>query len=97
MEDGTYNRNKERITYPTGYQVGLWTESFKDRSEMDNIFSMVLDKTQNSEFGVWTEDDIFFIEPCVWISNLEDAFSIGKALNQKSVWCWTTMRAIYIE
>ena len=100
MEDGTYNRTKKQITHPSGYQVGLWNQKCGDRSEMMKIWDLMIEHeaTRHEEFGIWTNaKNEYYIEPCVWISNIEDAFTIGKALNQESVWCWTTMKAIYIE
>lgn len=54
--------------------------------------------TQHEEFGVWTnEAGEYYIEPCVWISNLDDALTIAKALSQESVWDWANMECIYLK
>jgi len=99
MEDGTYNRDKQYITHKSGYQVGLWTQAAGDRNQMNELWDMMIEKNgQHSEFGIWTnEKNEYYIEPCIRISNIVDAITIGKALNQESIWCWTTKKVIYIK
>jgi hypothetical protein len=71
MEDGTYNKNGESVTYASGYQVGLWTQAINYRRpraalEYEDIrdafdmiskgrFAQVYRPHWQDEFGVWTD------------------------------------------
>ncbi len=103
LEDGTYDKNGNRITHVRGYQVGLWDNPRNIDEEYFNtvgLSELIYELSQISDqFGAWTDQQTgqFWVEPCVWIADLDTALTIAKALNQIAIWDWSTMSEIRIQ
>ena len=104
LEDGTYDKDGNRITRMGGYQVGIWEKpwdieipSVHDAYALEWVIKEMTRTTE--EFGAWTDPTtgIFWVEPCVWIPDLDSALRIARALNQISIWDWSTMSEIRIK
>jgi len=97
MQDGTYNQDKQPVSYPNGFQVGLSTTT-TDKDNVDEVIDYIIDRKPSATitFGVWTNPNNgdIYVEPCVWVENLEKALALGRDLEQISVWCWATMKEI---
>ena len=99
LEDGTYDKNGNRITRMGGYQVGLWYRPLKIVDGSMTLEYMIENLTRTTEeFGAWTDrNGDFYLEPCVWIPDLDSALRIGRALNQVAIWDWANMTEIRIQ
>jgi hypothetical protein len=100
IEDGTYDKDGQKIAYPNGYQVGIWDKpvdinnlkmSFKDIKWIVEKLTRTTD-----EFGIWTDHaaGTYWLEPCVWIQDLDSALRVARALNQIAIWDWANMKEI---
>lgn len=99
LEDGTYDKNGNRITRMGGYQVGLWDEPLEIPDGKINLEWVIKNLTRTTEeFGAWTDrNGDFYVEPCVWIPDLDSALMIARALNQVAIWDWANMTEIRIR
>ena len=103
LEDGTYDKDGQKIAYPDGYQVGIWNKPW-DVEIPDNdpyaLKSIIDELTRTTEtFGAWTDQTtgIFWVEPCVWIPDLDSALAIARALGQVAIWDWANMAEILLK
>ena len=97
LEDGTYDKNGNRIIRMGGYQVGIWDSPLDIEGQpLEWVIKHMTRTTE--EFGAWTDHATgkFWVEPCIWIEDLETAERIGRALNQISIWDWTNMEQIML-
>ena len=99
LEDGTYDKDGLRIAYPDGYQVGTWDQPIgvnmvHDLKSVMNDMAKITD-----EIGVWTDTETgkIWVEPCVWIPDLDSALRIARALNQVAIWDWANMKEIRLN
>jgi len=99
LEDGTYDKNGLKIAYPNGYQVGLWDRPLEIPDGSMTLEYMIENLTRTTEnFGAWTDQNgDFYVEPCIWIPDLDSALRIARALNQIAVWDWANMTEIRIK
>ena len=99
LEDGTYDKDGNRITRVSGYQVGLWDRPLEIANGSMSLSELIEEITQTAyEFGAWTDQNgDFYVEPCVWVRNLEDALSLARGFNQIAIWDWSTMSEIRIK
>ena len=104
LEDGTYDKDGLKIAYPNGYQVGIWDKPWDvEVPDVNDPFALqwIIDNmTRTTEtFGAWTDPTtgIFFVEPCVWIPDLNSALNIARALNQVAIWDWANMKEIFVK
>lgn len=95
LEDGTYDKEGLKIAYPNGYQVGLWDRPLEIIGSM-SLSQLINELTQTTEeFGAWTDQNgDFYVEPCVWIPDLDSALRIARVLNQVAIWDWANMKEI---
>jgi len=107
MQDGTYDQDRQPVSYPRGFQVGLSTTT-TDKDNVDEVIDYVIECLwiesdsdgsglgTRPTFGVWTNTDNgdIYVEPCVWVEYLEEALALGRRHEQISVWCWATMKEI---
>lgn len=95
LEDGTYDKDGLKIAYPDGYQVGVLDQptDADGRSLQWIIKNMTV---MTNTFGAWTDTETgkLWVEPCVWIPDLETALTLGRALNQIAIWDWANMTEI---
>jgi hypothetical protein len=96
LEDGTYDKDGLKIAYPNGYQVGLWDEPLEIPDGSMTLEWVIKNMTRTTEeFGAWTDrNGDFYVEPCVWIPDLDSALRIARALNQVAIWDWANMTEI---
>tara|TARA_R100001509_G_scaffold89456_1_gene51318 strand:+ start:130 stop:435 length:306 start_codon:yes stop_codon:yes gene_type:complete len=99
LEDGTYDKDGLKIAYPDGYQVGLWDRPIEIPDGSMSLSQLINELTQTTEeFGAWTDSNgDFYVEPCVWIPDLDSALRIARALNQIAVWDWANMTEIRLK
>ena len=99
LEDGTYDKDGQKIVYSNGYQVGLWDRPLEIREGSMTLEYMIENLTRTTEeFGAWTDQNgDFYVEPCIWIQDLDSALRIARALNQIAVWDWANMTEIRIR
>ena len=99
LEDGTYDKNGNRITRMGGYQVGLWDRPLEIPEGSMTLEYMIENLTRTTEeFGAWTDSNgDFYVEPCIWIADLDSALRIAKALNQIAIWDWSNMTEIRLK
>ena len=103
MKDGTYDNDRQPVTYASGYQVGLWTKT-TDAENIEQVIDEITAKpflskgSHSGEFGVWTDPSTgeVFVEPCVWFSVFITALEFGKQHNQKAIWSWADMKEIEV-
>jgi hypothetical protein len=96
LEDGTYDKDGQKIAYPNGYQVGLWDSPLEIPDGSIDLEWVIKNMTRTTEtFGAWTDrNGDFYVEPCVWIPDLDSALRIARVLNQVAIWDWSTMKEI---
>jgi predicted fused transcriptional regulator/phosphomethylpyrimidine kinase len=98
LEDGTYDKDGLRIAYPDGYQVGIWDRPTNaDGQTFQWIIENMTRTTEN--FGAWVDQETgkLWVEPCVWIQDLDSALRIARALNQIAIWDWSEMKEIRLS
>ena len=96
LADGTYDKDGNAKTYTHGYQVGLWDRPLEIPDGSMNLSDLIKELTRRTEeFGAWTDQNgDFYVEPCVWIPDLDSALRIARALNQIAIWDWANMTEI---
>lgn len=96
LADGTYDKDGNAKTYTHGYQVGLWDRPLEIPDGSMNLPDLIKELTRRTEeFGAWTDSNgDFYVEPCVWIPDLDSALRIARALNQIAIWDWANMSEI---
>ena len=102
LEDGTYDKDGQKIAYPNGYQVGIWdqpVQAIPNHNRFGNLQWLIENMTRTTEeFGAWTDQNgDFYVEPCIWIPDLDSALRIARALNQVAIWDWANMTEIRIK
>lgn len=96
--DGTYrftvDGDIERVSYETGYQVGtgnLFTGSLP-YAESDCLGSQwlwsLLRDNEVTEFGIWTDNGVVYIDKCFHIYTEGMAFELAKAKGELAIWDW---------
>jgi hypothetical protein len=74
-----------------GYQVGIG-ELFttKDLGFLLQIIDYLLE--HYDDFGIWydNDDQIYVIDKCIYVENLDDAINLGKLNEQKAIYDWKT-------
>jgi len=98
MEDGTYDRERQPITYSHGYQVGLWTKT-TDAENIESVIDEIQQWEDVREFGVWTDPSTgeIFVEPCVWCPLKVTALEFARAYHQRAIWSWADMVEIEVR
>ena len=98
LKDGTYDKKGRMIAHPNGYQVGIWDQPTNADGQ---TFQWIIDNMTRTteEFGVWMDQQTgkLWVEPCVWIPDLDSALRVARALNQIAVWDWANMTEIRIQ
>ena len=100
LEDGTYDKNGNRITRMGGYQIGIWDNPLEIPDGSMTLEYMIENLTRTTEeFGAWTDQQTgkLWVEPCIWIEDLDSALRVARALNQIAIWDWSTMSEIRIK
>ena len=100
LEDGTYDKDGNRITRMGGYQIGIWDRPLEIPDGSMTLEYMIENLTRTTEeFGAWTDQQTgkLWVEPCIWIEDLDSALRVARALNQIAIWDWSTMSEIRIK
>jgi hypothetical protein len=101
LEDGTYDKDGQKIAYPDGYQVGIWDKPLTMKPPVfeHKLYRMIKKMNRvSAEFGVWTDrNGDLYVEPCVWIRDLDSALTLALELNQIAIWDWANMKEIRLN
>ena len=105
LPDGTYDAHGKPKSYKRGYQVGIWNKTQVEtwaatnnpQSKPIQWVNQRMTRT-TKEFGAWTDKNgNLYLEPCIWIEDLETALTVARALKQIAIWDWAEMDEIRME
>ena len=104
LQDGTYDKHGNRVTRMGGYQIGIWdkiqVESWAAANDPQSKPIQWVNQRMTrttEEFGAWTDKNgDLYLEPCIWIEDLETALTVARALNQIAIWDWANMEEISV-
>ena len=92
----TLDKQGNMINYKNGYQVSAEDLEIIPayRLTKKHLLDM-LDKIPNgSNLGVWIDNNKAYIDRSARIGNKRMALSVGRKLNQISIWDWKASKAI---
>ena len=96
----TFNRNQERVTLKTGYQVSkcdllvIPTESLT----RDLLKALIKRLASRGEYlGVWIDNGKVYVDISCRVATKRDAMQMGRDLNQLSVLRWADMQCLAVD
>jgi hypothetical protein len=84
-------RDGKIVEYKTGWQVGLAGIEVKTPEEVSAIIHSAIGRKGN--IGIWYSAGIYYIDISKRITTKREALSVGKALNQQSIYGWRPRKA----
>lgn len=84
-------KNGKIVEYKTGWQVGLAGIEVKTPEEVSAILHSAIGRKGN--IGIWLSEGIYYIDISKRITTKHEALSVGKALNQQSIYGWRPRKA----
>ena len=84
--EGLTLRNGKIVEYKTGWQVGITGVTCKTPEEVSALLHSGLGRHGN--VGIWLSEGIYYIDVSKRISTKKDALSVGKVMNQQSIYGW---------
>ena len=92
VEDGGLTlRNGKIVEYKTGWQVGITGVTCNTPEEVSALLHSGLGRKGN--VGIWLHDGIYYIDVSKRITTKKDALTIGKLMNQQSIYGWAPRKA----
>ena len=92
----TLDKNANAISYSNGYQVSAEDLEIIPayRLTKKHLIDMLAKIPNGSNLGVWIDNGKAYIDRSARISNKRMALSVGRKLNQISIWDWKAGKAI---
>lgn len=84
--EGLTLRNGKIVEYKTGWQVGIVGIEVKTAEEVSRILHS--DMGNKGNIGIWLSEGIYYIDISKRIQTKKDALTIGKLMNQQSIYGW---------
>ena len=84
-------RNGKEVQYKTGWQGGIKGIEVKTAEEVSRILHSDLGRKGN--IGIWYSGGIYYIDVSKRITTKKDALTIGKVMNQQSIYGWAPRKA----
>jgi hypothetical protein len=84
--EGLTLRNGKIVEYKTGWQVGITGIEVKTAEEVSRILHS--DMGSKGNIGIWLSEGIYYIDISKRIQTKKDALTIGKLMNQQSIYGW---------
>ena len=79
-------RNGKIVEYKTGWQVGIMGIECKTPEEVSEVLHKGVGRRGN--IGIWYSGGIYYIDVSKRITTKKDALTIGKLMNQQSIYGW---------
>lgn len=97
----TLNKQQKQVNYKRGYQVSKKDCYILNIANTNEILQAVnnLQKTiaKNEFVGLWVDNGSVYIDISIKFYILKNALEYGKALNQISIFNWSTKTCIYLK
>ena len=84
-------RNGKEVQYKTGWQVGIKGIEVQTAEEGSRLLHSDLGRKGN--IGIWYSSGIYYIDVSKRITTKKDALTIGKLMNQQSIYGWAPRKA----
>jgi hypothetical protein len=84
--EGLTLRNGKIVEYKTGWQVGITGITCRTPEEVTLLLHSGLGRKGN--IGIWFSEGIYYIDISKRISTKEKALTVGKSMNQQSIYGW---------
>ena len=88
--DGLTLKNNKPISYKTGWQVADY--GIETRDVMEAVAAI---EELGGNCGVWFSDGVYYIDHSFRVKTKHEAFAIGRAHNQISVFGWQRQNLAY--
>ena len=89
--EGLTLRNGKIVEYKTGWQVGIQGVECKTPEAVSELLHKGIGRKGN--IGIWLSEGIYYIDISKRIQTKKDALTIGKLMNQQSIYGWRPRKA----
>ena len=89
--EGLTLRNGKIVEYKTGWQVGIQGVECKTPEAVSELLHKGIGRKGN--IGIWFSNGIYYVDISKRISTKQNALTIGKLMNQQSIYGWRPRKA----